>query len=106
MHCLRLLQSQLFLSINAESNPTASNGELTISNIPVGKYVLSEVKAPNGYDLSTLSVSAFVILNVAPANFVLAAALSTFVIFTLPSGSCIDTSNFQLRKHEERRATR
>ena len=36
----------------AESNPTASNGELTISNIPVGKYVLSEVKAPNGYDLS------------------------------------------------------
>jgi hypothetical protein len=27
----------------AESNPTASNGELTISNIPVGKYVLSEV---------------------------------------------------------------
>ncbi|MFR3687412.1 MAG: Cna B-type domain-containing protein, partial [Enterococcus sp.] len=29
----------------AESNPTASNGELTITDIPVGKYELEEVKA-------------------------------------------------------------
>ena len=37
----------------------------------------------------TLLVSLFVILKVAPANFVLAAALSTFVIFTLPNGSSL-----------------
>ncbi|MGL9729346.1 VaFE repeat-containing surface-anchored protein [Enterococcus sp. DIV0756] len=36
----------------AESDPTASNGELTITDIPIGKYTLEEVTAPTGYDLS------------------------------------------------------
>ena len=55
----------------AESNPTAANGELTISNIPVGKYVLSEVKAPNGYDLSKETIN----FEVTAGN---AATLQTF----------------------------
>ncbi|MFQ9627443.1 MAG: collagen binding domain-containing protein, partial [Enterococcus avium] len=41
----------------AESDPTASNGELTITDIPIGKYTLEEVKAPTGYDLSTKKIS-------------------------------------------------
>lgn len=41
----------------AESAPTAANGELTITDIPIGKYVLEEVKAPDGYELSTKEIS-------------------------------------------------
>ncbi|MBU5362537.1 VaFE repeat-containing surface-anchored protein [Enterococcus raffinosus] len=55
----------------AESEPTASNGELTISDIPIGKYELEEVKAPEGYDVSKEKLS----FEVTAGN---AATLQTF----------------------------